>query len=127
VVQDFLIVFLSTALITLAVYWKIGGERPGMNRFIFFLSLLLGTWAGGLWIMPFVKSVSGVYWMSFVVVALLYTAVVYFIIWTLRRPETRGEALRRTEAIKETNILLQVILTVVLVVSLVFVMFRYTH
>lgn len=125
--QDFLIVFSATALISLIIYYWIAGERRPGNLLLIFLSLLLGAWAGGLWIMPFMERISGIYWAAFILAALVYALVIYFFLWPYKRPGTRGEALRRENALVEAERLLKVTLTVVLIVSLVYVVVSYTR
>ena len=75
--------------------------------------------------MPFMESFSRMYWMSFIIVAVLYSAVVYFLLLPYRHPVTRGEALRRRDILKETDRLLEVALIVVLIVSVTYVVARY--
>jgi len=125
--QDFLIVFSATALISIVIYYWIAGERRPGNLLLLFLSLLLGAWAGGLSIMPFMERIYGIYWAAFILAALVYAAVIYFFLWPYKKPGTRGEALRRAKALVEAERLLKVTLVVVLIISFVYVVFSYAN
>ena len=73
---------------------------PRKGFFWFFLILLLATWAGGMWIGPFGPSFRGIFWLPFVLVAVVVGAFVAAIA-PRRAPTGRIETLEMLEEIEQ--------------------------
>ena len=91
-----LIALLVSALFGFALRRRI----PRKGFFWFFLILFLATWAGGMWIGPFGPSFRGIFWLPFVLVAVL---VGFFLaaIAPRRPPSSRIETLEMLEEIEK--------------------------
>jgi hypothetical protein len=101
-------VIVVEVFVALFVAFLVGGlfglaMRRRMRRtgfFWFFLILFLATWAGGIWIGPLGPSLRGVYWLPFVLVAV----VVGFLLAAVaprRAPRDRIETLEMLEEIEQ--------------------------
>jgi hypothetical protein len=94
--SDFFVALLIAQLLT-AIF---GGHRFGSAIFLFFVVLLFGTWAGGVWITPIGPPLGGVSWISFVFVGLFFALVLTALIPPARQerkpasvpPGNEGEA-----------------------------------
>ncbi|MFO7985832.1 MAG: hypothetical protein R6U38_08190 [Desulfatiglandaceae bacterium] len=74
-IMDFLIALLIALLLTAIFAGALRGHRFGTALIFFFVVLLLGTWAGGVWITPLGPRLWGVSWLSFVLVGLFFALV----------------------------------------------------
>lgn len=74
-IMDFLIALLIALLLTAIFAGILRGHRFGAALIFFFVVLLLATWAGGVWITPLGPEISGVKWLSFVLVGLFFALV----------------------------------------------------
>ena len=74
---DLLFALIVALILTLILVPLMGWRRPGYEAtwrtavFVFLLVFLF-AWAGGVWLMPFGPTFYTVYWLPFVVVAVLY-------------------------------------------------------
>lgn len=75
---DVIIVILLSLVLTGVVTYELkrsGTYKPGVI-FLFFLLILLGIWAGGVWIVPIGPPIMGVYWVSFTAVGIFLTILI---------------------------------------------------
>lgn len=95
------IVALVVALVASVLFgFALRRRIPRTGFFWFFLICFLATWAGGIWIGPFGPSFKGLYWLPFVLVAVL----VGFLLTALaprRAPRGRIETLEMLEEIEQ--------------------------
>jgi len=77
-IADLILVFIlslaGTAL--LAYELKRSGSYTHGIIFMIFLLMLLGIWAGGVWIVPLGPPILGVYWVSFISVGIFLTVFI---------------------------------------------------
>ncbi|MEJ2587367.1 MAG: hypothetical protein P8165_07240 [Deltaproteobacteria bacterium] len=73
--NDFLFALLIALLLTVIFAGGLRGHGFGAALIFFFVVLLFGTWAGGVWITPIGTPVWGVSWLSFVLVGLFFALV----------------------------------------------------
>lgn len=96
-------VFVALAIALLvSVLFGVAMRRkiPRKGFFWFFLILFLSTWAGGIWIGPFGPSFRGIYWMPFVLVAVL-AGFLLAALASRRAPRFRIETLEKLEEIEQ--------------------------
>ncbi len=79
-VVDVLFALVVALILTVILVPLMGWGRPGYEAtwrtaVLVFLLLFLFAWAGGVWLAPFGPVMFGVYWLPFVVVAVLYALV----------------------------------------------------
>ena len=105
------------------------GTRTGF--FWFFLIILMITWAGGAWLMPFGPQLMGIHWLPFVLAGLAGAVVISFLAEG-RYPRNRHETIDLLESIEEgrelekmTYLSLNVLFWVVLFTLLAAVILRY--
>ncbi len=72
-VVDFLTAFLVAFLLTVMVAGVLGrrGFRRWRDRFGFLLLVLLGSWAGGVWLVAFGPVISGTHWLPFLIAGIM--------------------------------------------------------
>lgn len=66
-----------------------------VNFWFFFIIVALAAWAGGVWITPIGASRWGVYWLSFLIVGLIFALVLASSL-PRRPPQSRREAIKQT-------------------------------
>ena len=90
----FIIAFVLSLLFGAAFRWERPG-RPGLWPSIFFLFVIifLVTWAIGGWVTPVGPAVSGIYWLSFLIVGVIVALILAAAI-----PPRRACSRRRTRA-----------------------------
>ena len=74
---DLAFAFIIALVFTVILVALLGWRRPGYEAtwrtaFFVFLLLFLFAWAGGVWLAPFGPAFYNVYWVPFVVIAVLY-------------------------------------------------------
>jgi len=72
---DFLLAILIALLLTAVFAGGVRGHRFGAALIFFFVILLFGTWAGGVWMAPIGTPLFGASWLSFVLVGLFFALV----------------------------------------------------
>jgi len=72
---DFFVALLIAALLTAIFGGLLGGHRTAGALIFFFVVLLFGTWAGGLWLTPMGPIWSGGSWISFIFVGLFFALI----------------------------------------------------
>jgi len=67
------LIFAIVIALLLSAIFGLGFRRTGAwpGIFIFFLIILLFSWAGGVWLAPFGPAIAGAYWLPFLFVGIL--------------------------------------------------------
>jgi hypothetical protein len=99
-VVEFLVALSIALLVSVLLGFALRRRIPRKGFFWLFLILLLATWAGGMWIGPFGPSFRGIFWLPFLLVAVL---VGFFLaaIAPRRPPNSRIETLEMLEEIEQ--------------------------
>lgn len=98
-VEVFVALFIAL-LVSVLFCFAMRRRMPRTGFFWFFLLLFLATWAGGIWIGPFGPSFRGVYWLPFVLVAIL-AGFLLAAFAPRRAPRGRIETLEMLEEIEQ--------------------------
>ena len=97
---EFFVALIVALLVSILFGYALRRRIPRKGFFWFFLILLLATWAGGMWIGPFGPSFRGIFWLPFVLVAVVVGAFVAAIA-PRRAPTGRIETLEMLEEIEQ--------------------------
>ena len=97
---EFFVALIVALLVSVLFGYALRRRIPRKGFFWFFLILLLATWAGGMWIGPFGPSFRGIFWLPFVLVAVVVGAFVAAIA-PRRAPTGRIETLEMLEEIEQ--------------------------
>jgi hypothetical protein len=119
---DFLVVFFIALL--LAAIFGIGIRKQpiGADLGIFFLLLLLLTWAGGLWLAPIGPPVWGSPWLSFLLVGFLLVLLFAALTPPYRQPRNPRKVEQERQQAYQAAIAVNAFLWV-LIISLILVIF----
>lgn len=74
--SDLLVAFIIAIIFASLLVTIFGKSRFGLSLFIIFLILFAGVWAGGIWFTPIGPKLFEVYWLPFVVVAIVLSLLV---------------------------------------------------
>jgi hypothetical protein len=99
-VAEFFVALIVALLVSVLFGYALRRRIPRKGFFWFFLILLLATWAGGMWIGPFGPSFRGIFWLPFVLVAVVVGAFLAAIA-PRRAPTGRIETLEMLEEIEQ--------------------------
>ncbi len=72
-------------------------DRSKRRVLVFFWAVFLAAWAGGIWITPAGPTFLGIYWLSFLVIGVLF-ALLFEVISGLSRPRRMAEKDVKREA-----------------------------
>ena len=97
---EFFVALIVALLVSVLFGYALRRRIPRKGFFWFFLILLLATWAGGMWIGPFGPSFRGIFWLPFVLVAVVVGAFLAAIA-PRRAPTGRIETLEMLEEIEQ--------------------------
>ena len=100
IVVEFFVALLIALLVSVLFGFALRRKIPRTGFFWFFLILFLATWAGGMWIGPFGPSFRGIFWLPFVLVAVL-VGLFLAAIAPRRPPSSRIETLEMLEELEE--------------------------
>ena len=95
---EFFVALFIAILVSVVFSFALRRRIPRRGFFWFFLILLLATWAGGMWIGPLGPTFRGIYWLPFVLVAIL-VGFFLFAVAPRRAPTSRIETLEMLEEI----------------------------
>ncbi len=73
---DLLFAFIIALIFASLLVTIFGKSRFGLSLFIIFLILFAGVWAGGIWFTPIGPKLFEVYWLPFVVVAIVLSLLI---------------------------------------------------
>ncbi len=73
----------------------------------FFLLIFLAAWAGGVWVTPVGPPVWGVYWLPFVIVALLFTFLLAAVTLPESPPQSSVEAWDQARNVAATALVIE--------------------
>jgi hypothetical protein len=99
-VAEFFVAVIVALLVSVLFGYALRRRIPRKGFFWFFLILLLATWAGGMWIGPFGPTFRGIFWLPFVLVAVL-VGFLLAAIAPQRPPTGRIETLEMLEEIEQ--------------------------
>jgi hypothetical protein len=99
-VAEFVVALIVALLVSVLFGYALRRRIPRKGFFWFFLILLLATWAGGMWIGPFGPTFRGIFWLPFVLVAVL-VGLLLAAIAPRRAPTGRIETLEMLEEIEQ--------------------------
>ena len=97
---EFFVALIVALLVSVLFGYALRRRIPRKGFFWFFLILLLATWAGGMWIGPFGPSFRGIFWLPFVLVAVVVGAFLAAVA-PRRAPTGRIETLEMLEEIEQ--------------------------
>ena len=97
---EFFVALIVALLVSILFGYALRRRIPRKGFFWFFLILLLATWAGGMWIGPFGPSFRGIFWLPFVLVAVVVGAFLAAVA-PRRAPTGRIETLEMLEEIEQ--------------------------
>ncbi len=88
-VVDFIAAFLVAFVLTVMFAGVLGrrGFRRWRDRFGFLLLVLLGSWAGGVWLVAFGPAISGTHWLPFLIAGIM---VALLALALMQLPKFRG-------------------------------------
>ena len=89
---DFFFALAIAGIVTALFALLLGRRGPWASSPLFFLLIFLAAWAGGVWITPVGPSVWGLYWLPFLVVAVLFALLLAAVTPPERTPQSRIEA-----------------------------------
>ena len=97
---EFFVALIVALLVSVLFGYALRRRIPRKGFFWLFLILLLATWAGGMWIGPFGPSFRGIFWLPFVLVAVVVGAFLAAVA-PRRAPTGRIETLEMLEEIEQ--------------------------
>ena len=97
---EFFVALIVALLVSILFGYALRRRIPRKGFFWFFLILSLATWAGGMWIGPFGPSFRGIFWLPFVLVAVVVGAFLAAVA-PRRAPTGRIETLEMLEEIEQ--------------------------
>ena len=83
---DFLVAFVFALVLTWIFGAAVGTTGPWSGFWVFFLTVLLFSWAIGLWVRPLGPALWGVYWLPYVVFGLFLALLIAAAAPVDRRP-----------------------------------------
>lgn len=124
----FLIALIFAAILSTS-YRGRGVQRAGAWPIflVFFILLLLATWAGGVWIVPFGPPLWGAYWLPFVVTGIIVWLIIAAFAWEPPRRSPRTDRVAADQAAEDEGVAvaLTVFFWIVIIVLLVSVFSHY--
>jgi hypothetical protein len=131
ILKEFL-VSLTVALLVCVVFALITRSNVRRTGFGWFLLLvLLGTWAGGVWLRPFGPIWGDIRWLQFLIAGLL-VLLLFALFAPFKKPRGRQETIdqleeiaRQKEVQKVTYVTLGIVFWVVLVILIAAIIIRY--
>jgi peptidoglycan/LPS O-acetylase OafA/YrhL len=99
--------------------------RSKRRVFVFFTVVFLAAWAGGIWVTPAGPSFLGIYWLSFLIVGLIF-ALLFETIAVLSRPQKWPEEEQKREA-EEVEAELSVFFFILFVAFVTLIVLGYLH
>ncbi len=75
IIFHFLFALIVATLIT-SIFVFIFRRTGPWSVFIFFLLVFLGTWAGGIWLMPMGTTIWNIYWLPFLIAGIIFALLI---------------------------------------------------
>lgn len=122
---DFFIALAIAGLVSAAFTLLFGRRGPWASLPIFFLLIFLAAWAGGVWITPIGPSVVGVYWLPFLVVAVLFAFLLAAVTPPERPPQSRLEAWEQARDMAATALAVETFFWLLLISLVIVILLRY--
>jgi hypothetical protein len=96
ILNDVLMALAVALLVTLIFSAVLRTRGPWASTLVFFVLVFLASWAGGLWITPFGPPLFGIYWLSFLVVGVLFALLLA--VMPGQHPQSRNEDVQQIRA-----------------------------
>lgn len=122
---DFFLALAIAGLVTAAFTLLFGRRGPWASFPLFFLVIFLAAWAGGVWVTPIGPPVGGVYWLPFLVVAVLFAFLLAATTPPERPPQSRVEAWEQARDIATTALVAETFFWLLLVGLVLVIFLRY--
>lgn len=122
---DFFLALAIAGLVTAAFALLFGRRGPWARSSLFFLLIFLAAWAGGVWITPIGPPMWGVYWLPFLVVAVLFAFLLAAATPPERPPRSRIEAWEQEREMATTALVVETFFWLLLVSLVLIILLRY--
>lgn len=125
----FAIAFVLSVIFGAAFRWERPGH-PGLWHSIFFLFVIifLATWAIGGWVAPVGPSVSGISWLSFLIIGLIVALILAAAVPPRRRrPRNIEETKRQVEESIEAQAMLGAFFWILFIALIIVLIWRHSY
>ncbi len=127
-ILDLFIAFFIAIILSVFLVSVFGWQRPGRTGFwpamlFIFLIIFLASWAGGVWITPMGPTLGGVYWLSFVFVAIIAALFLMALIPPRRTSSVKLE--EESRSVEETEAVLGAFFWLFIIALVVAIIIRY--
>jgi len=99
IVLELLFAFIVALVLSTLLMLMWGREAKRTGFFWLFLTILLSSWAGGVWVRPFGPPLWGIHWFPFLSSGLI-VALIFAVFAPKRPPKNRNETLKMLERIR---------------------------
>lgn len=126
ILGDFLIALVIALFFTIVLVVSGQKHRSWKRIITIFLIMLFASWAGGVWITPVGPAFLGIYWVSFLIVALILALIMETISALHAVPEDIDKRETR-EKEKSLEILISASFLILLIVFMIVIIIGYFH
>lgn len=123
---DFLIALIIAMFFTIVLAVSGQKHRSWVKILAIFLIILLTSWAGGVWITPVGPTFSGIYWISYFIIALIL-ALIMEVVSTLHAAPSKIDKKENQKKEESLEILLSISFFILLIVIIVIIIAGYFH
>jgi uncharacterized membrane protein len=126
ILGDFLIALVIALFFTIVLVVSGQKHRSWKRIITIFLIMLFASWAGGVWITPVGPAFLGIYWVSFLIVALILALIMETISALHAVPEDidKRETRKKEESLE---ILISASFLILLIVFMIVIIIGYIH
>ena len=109
-----------------AAFTLLFGRRGSWASFpLFFLIIFLAAWAGGVWVTPIGPPMWEVYWLPFLVAAVLFAFLLAAVTPSERPPQSSLEAWEQTRELATTALVVETFFWLLVVSFILIILLRY--
>lgn len=123
---DFLIALIIAIFFTIVLAVSGQKHRSWVKILAIFLIILLTSWAGGVWITPVGPTFSGIYWISYFIIALIL-ALIMEVVSTLHAAPSKIDKKENQKKEESLEILLSISFFILLIVIIIIIIAGYFH
>lgn len=123
---DFLIALIIAMFFTIVLAVSGQKHRSWVKILAIFLIILLTSWAGGVWITPVGPTFSGIYWISYFIIALIL-ALIMEVVSTLHAAPSKIDKKENQKKEESLEILLSISFFILLIVIIIIIIAGYFH
>lgn len=123
--MEFVFAFVIALALSLIFVYGFRRRGPWTNFYIFFLIIFLATWAGGLWIMPIGPSISGIFWLPFLLVGAIFALLLAAASPPPKQPSIELKTREQVKKEKKIETAISVFMWVLIVVLLAAIIVGY--